>query len=179
MVLKRQLVCATIAVAALAVACNDTPGSSVLSPTGPSAPRPSPADTSASNGLSAEQTAALAEACRFGSGTVVVSPGSGTPPPPPAGSPGTTPPSSGTSPGGSAGPAAPETNAALGGALESRTGSCPAITFVLNGKTVRTDAETSFGGGSCASIEHGNLVGVIGTVQGDGSIAASCVAPGV
>lgn len=178
MFLKRQLVCATIAVAALAVACNDTPGSSALGPTGPSAPRSSPADTPGA-GLTAEQTAALAEACRFGSGTVVVSPGSGTPPPPPAGAPGATSPSSGTSPGGPAGPSAPGTSAALGGALESRAGSCPAITFTLNGKTVRTDAETSFGGGSCASIQNGSTVGVIGTVQGDGSIAASCVAPGV
>jgi hypothetical protein len=167
MFMKREWVWATaITIAALSPACNTT-DSAGLSPTAPSAS--SPTD------LSAEQTAELTEACAFGSGTVVLVPG----PTPPVGAPGTpvTPPTSGTSPGvAPSGPPAPGTQMALGGTIESQTGSCPAITLTIGGKAVRTTATTSFGSGSCSALKQGDQVGALGTAQADGTLAASCVA---
>jgi hypothetical protein len=58
---------------------------------------------------------------------------------------------------------------------EGLTGDCPAITFTIGEKTVRTNAATSFGS-SCTSLKNGERVVASGTPQSDGSIVATCVA---
>ena len=175
MFVKPQLVWATtVAAATLVAACNGGPESAKQSPTAPSATETSAGN--ATNALTETQAAALTASCRFGSGDVVITPG----PPPPGESPGTpgTPPSGGTSPGGSPRPPEPGTQLALGAVMERRAGDCPAITFTIGGRTIRTNVTTSFGGGSCAALENGDQVGAMGTAQADGSIVASCVAAG-
>jgi hypothetical protein len=70
---------------------------------------------------------------------------------------------------------------AVGGEMEIEgpvgglSGTCPAISFGVNGITVRTNAATSFEGGSCTALRNGNRVTVNGTRQTDGSILATRV----
>jgi hypothetical protein len=168
--IRQQLVwAATVAAAGLVAACNGAPNPA----TGPSAL--SSIESPASTALTADQAAALVAECGFGSGQVVLAPGA-----PPAGSPAPPDkaPTSGSSPGGPAGPPAPGAYVALGGVLEGRGGECPAITFTIGGQRIRTGDTTSFGSGACASLENGDLVGAMGTVQGDGAVVATCVAAG-
>ena len=58
------------------------------------------------------------------------------------------------------------------GALVSLTGSCPAYTFVLAGRTVTTDASTQFKGAACADVFNGLTIEVEGTIQADGTVRA-------
>ena len=58
------------------------------------------------------------------------------------------------------------------GTLVSLTGSCPAYTFVLAGRTVTTDASTQFKGAACADVFNGLTVEVEGTIQADGTVRA-------
>jgi hypothetical protein len=54
-------------------------------------------------------------------------------------------------------------------------GTCPALTFGVNGFGVVTNASTTFEGGACSTLRSGNRVTVTGTRQGDGSILATRV----
>lgn len=61
------------------------------------------------------------------------------------------------------------------GTISGLTGTCPAITFTLAGKTFRTNSSTEFKGGACAAIANGNTVEAEGAVQTDGSVLAKKV----
>jgi len=52
-------------------------------------------------------------------------------------------------------------------------GSCPVVTFTLNGTTVATSGATRFNDVSCASLTTGDVLRVKGLRQSNGSIAAS------
>ncbi len=60
------------------------------------------------------------------------------------------------------------------GSLAARpAGSCPVITFTLNGATVVTSGTTRFDDVSCANLASGDVLRVKGLRQANGSIAAS------
>jgi hypothetical protein len=58
------------------------------------------------------------------------------------------------------------------GGVRALGGSCPALSFTLNGTMVRTDASTSFDDISCSQIRNGTEVEVKGMRQPDGSLLA-------
>jgi Domain of unknown function (DUF5666) len=61
------------------------------------------------------------------------------------------------------------------GRVSNLSGSCPALTFAVQGKTVKTNSATKFQHGSCTSIANGTRVEVEGTRQADGTILATKV----
>jgi hypothetical protein len=61
----------------------------------------------------------------------------------------------------------------LKGTVSNLTGSCPTVAFSLGGRSIKTSASTTYGDRSCADVKHGSTVGILGTVQADGSILAS------
>jgi hypothetical protein len=61
------------------------------------------------------------------------------------------------------------------GTISALTGSCPAVTFTLERKTIRTGATTSFGDAKCADAKNDVKVTVTGTSQADGSVLATKV----
>jgi hypothetical protein len=61
------------------------------------------------------------------------------------------------------------------GSVSAVSGTCPALTFKLDTKTIKTDANTNYGGGSCADVKNDGKAGVLGMVQTDGSILAQQV----
>jgi hypothetical protein len=61
------------------------------------------------------------------------------------------------------------------GSISSVGGSCPILTFVVNGKTIVTTASTQFKDSTCGSIAAGRRVEVKGTVQANGTILATRV----
>jgi hypothetical protein len=70
---------------------------------------------------------------------------------------------------------------ATGGAFEIEgsaggvKGTCPALTFSVNGFDIRTSATTTFEGGTCATLKSGTKVNVKGTRAADGSTDATRV----
>jgi hypothetical protein len=54
-------------------------------------------------------------------------------------------------------------------------GVCPAITFVVDKRTVRISAQTSISGGNCSDIEDKIKVEVRGAVTADEVVLASSV----
>ena len=54
-------------------------------------------------------------------------------------------------------------------------GTCPAVSFAVNGFTIYTTAETRFDGGSCRSLRNGREVEVDGMLMSDGRVRASRV----
>jgi hypothetical protein len=54
-------------------------------------------------------------------------------------------------------------------------GTCPALTFSVNGFSIRTSATTTFEGGTCAALKSGTKVNVKGTRNADGSTNATRV----
>ncbi len=63
----------------------------------------------------------------------------------------------------------------LTGTISALTGSCPAVTFVIERKTVRVDAATTYGEAACSRLANGVRIEVVGASQSDGSINASSV----
>ena len=61
------------------------------------------------------------------------------------------------------------------GALSGLSGTCPAITFTVRGKTVRTTAGTEFRDGACSTLANGTAVNAKGAAQPDGSLQATRV----
>ena len=59
------------------------------------------------------------------------------------------------------------------GAIAGLSGSCPAITFTLSGKSVRATSATRFQNIACAAIANGTRLEVEGTLQTDGSVIAT------
>jgi hypothetical protein len=54
-------------------------------------------------------------------------------------------------------------------------GTCPSVSFSVNGFPVSTSGETAFEGGACSSLRNGAKVRVTGTKRPDGSVLASRV----
>lgn len=54
-------------------------------------------------------------------------------------------------------------------------GTCPALTFSVNGFTISTDTKTTFDGGGCSTLRSGDRVTVKGTKQANGSVLATRV----
>ncbi len=65
----------------------------------------------------------------------------------------------------------------MAGAVGGLKGTCPTLTFGVNGYTVVTSAVTSFGPGTnaCAALKSGSKVEVEGTRQADGTVKADTV----
>jgi hypothetical protein len=61
------------------------------------------------------------------------------------------------------------------GAVSGLSGTCPAVAFTLEGKTIKTSAATGYGDRTCADVKNDAKVGVMGTAQADGSILATQV----
>ena len=61
------------------------------------------------------------------------------------------------------------------GTVTGLTGTCPAVTFALEGKTIRASAATAYGDRTCADVKNDVKVTVVGTAQADGSILATKV----
>lgn len=65
----------------------------------------------------------------------------------------------------------------LTGTVSLMSGSCPVVTFKLEGKTFKTSAATVFSGATCADVKDGARFTVSGPVQTDGSVIAEKLAP--
>ena len=65
--------------------------------------------------------------------------------------------------------------AEIQGAAGGVSGTCPNLTFGVNGYTVKTNGSTTFTGGTCATMKSGLKVKVKGTSQADNSILATSV----
>jgi hypothetical protein len=61
------------------------------------------------------------------------------------------------------------------GAVGGLKGTCPGLTFGINGFSIATSASTSFQGGACSALKNGSKVTVDGTKNADGSVAATTV----
>lgn len=61
------------------------------------------------------------------------------------------------------------------GAVGGLKGTCPSLTFGINGFSIATNASTAFQGGTCAALKNGSNVTVDGTKNADGSVAATSV----
>jgi hypothetical protein len=61
------------------------------------------------------------------------------------------------------------------GSISARQGSCPSITFALDGSVVSTSSATRFDGRPCSQLADGTTVRIDGYRQSDGSIAATSV----
>jgi hypothetical protein len=61
------------------------------------------------------------------------------------------------------------------GTIRAFGGSCPALTFTLEGKTIKTNATTSFRDVACTALKNDVRVTVVGTTQADGSVLATTV----
>jgi hypothetical protein len=64
---------------------------------------------------------------------------------------------------------------AVRGVVASLSGACPALTFVLDGITVRTGSITVFEGRTCSDLENGMQAGAIGPRAPDGVLKAEHV----
>ena len=54
-------------------------------------------------------------------------------------------------------------------------GTCPLLTFTVNGRLVRSTASTQFSAALCLSVKVGDIVEVEGEAQGDGSVTAKII----
>ncbi len=71
--------------------------------------------------------------------------------------------------------ASPTATATFNGVITSISGTCPSLLVTVGGKQVHTTSSTIFGGALCSGIASGDMLGVAGTTQSDGSILASYV----
>jgi hypothetical protein len=63
----------------------------------------------------------------------------------------------------------------IAGSVGGLKGTCPVMSFGVNGFSVTTSSTTVFEGGACASLKSGDKVTVKGLKQADGSVAATSV----
>ena len=59
------------------------------------------------------------------------------------------------------------------GNVSGLTGTCPAVTFAVDGRTVNSSDSTNFKGGNCAKLENGDSVRVRGLLTPEGTVNAS------
>jgi hypothetical protein len=69
----------------------------------------------------------------------------------------------------------PSPSVELKGPVASRSGTCPSLTFTVNGTTVVTNNLTRFEDGPCSDVQNGTRVEVKGIQQSNGSVLASKV----
>jgi hypothetical protein len=69
----------------------------------------------------------------------------------------------------------PTATSTFNAAITTLSGTCPSLVLTVGGKQVHTNASTIFGGAACSAIATGDILGVAGTTQSDGSILASYV----
>ena len=91
---------------------------------------------------------------------------------PPTVTPPTTPPTPGDDDGKDDGD---KNEAEASGAMASKTGACPVISFKIGATSVTTSATTEFKGAACAALVNGTKVEVKGTKQASGVVLASRV----
>jgi hypothetical protein len=72
-------------------------------------------------------------------------------------------------------PPAPPAPVELAGKVSDLSGACPAITFTVEHRTVRTTAQTSISGGNCGDISDKAKVEVRGVVTSGDVVAASSI----
>lgn len=72
-------------------------------------------------------------------------------------------------------PALPPLPRPVAGEVESLSGTCPTLTFVVSGVTVRTTDTTDFDGGECADVKTGLRLAAAGPKGGDGVLIAEHV----
>jgi hypothetical protein len=60
--------------------------------------------------------------------------------------------------------------------VDSLSGRCPSLTFVVNKINVLANGDTAFSGGKCSDLSNGDSVDVTGTRDASGAIAATTVA---
>lgn len=65
----------------------------------------------------------------------------------------------------------------IAGSAGGVSGSCPALSFGINGYSIRTNASTAFEGITCAALKSGTKVIVNGISQADNSVTATRVRP--
>ena len=65
----------------------------------------------------------------------------------------------------------------IAGSAGGVSGSCPVVSFGINGYRISTDAGTVFEGITCAALKSGTRVSVNGISQADGSVRATLVKP--
>ena len=63
----------------------------------------------------------------------------------------------------------------ISGSAGGVSGTCPTLTFGLNGYNIRTTAATMFDGMTCATMKSGMKVTVKGISQADNSVVATSV----
>ena len=73
-------------------------------------------------------------------------------------------------------PPPPDPKVELEGVVFAVRGSCPDLTFGLNGVTVVADASTQYRGSNCANVQNERRVIVVGPLQPDGSVKAESIA---
>lgn len=61
------------------------------------------------------------------------------------------------------------------GSMGGVSGTCPVLSFGVNGFQIRTTASTAFEGGACSTLKSGTKVQVTGTRGGDGVVTATRV----
>ena len=61
----------------------------------------------------------------------------------------------------------------LNGEVSNLSGSCPAVTFDLDGRTVKANRSTNFKGGNCAKLKDGEAVIVRGLFSPEGTVDAT------
>jgi hypothetical protein len=66
----------------------------------------------------------------------------------------------------------------VSGKLSDFGGSCPALTFTVDGQSVRTNGQTRFSGGGCDDVKKNSRVEVTGERQPDGRVLATGVVIG-
>jgi hypothetical protein len=71
--------------------------------------------------------------------------------------------------------AAPATDVSVEGEVSNLAGSCPALSFTVDGRRVSTDSSTRFRRGNCDDIENGEDVEVDGELRADGIVYATRV----
>jgi len=63
--------------------------------------------------------------------------------------------------------------ATLTGPVSSLSGTCPALTFVVTGKSAKTTSSTAFSPGICSDVKNGVTVTVVGPTGTDGGVSAA------
>ena len=60
--------------------------------------------------------------------------------------------------------------------VSNLAGTCPSLTFTVNGTAAATNASTAYGGGgTCSAIKNGDKRALVGTRQTDGRVLARYV----
>src|SRR5262249_22258565 len=59
------------------------------------------------------------------------------------------------------------------GSMGGLKGTCPSVTFGVNGFSISTNGSTVFDGTACTAFKSGDKVRVTGTKQADGSVLAT------